>query len=33
MGSAQTAEKELRAHIADLRQAVLKLPEFQANAE
>ena len=32
-GSAQTAEKELRAHIADLRQAVLKLPEFQANAE
>jgi DNA-binding GntR family transcriptional regulator len=32
-GSAQTAEKELRAHIADLRQAVLKLPEFQAKAE
>jgi DNA-binding GntR family transcriptional regulator len=32
-GSAQTAEKELRTHIADLRQAVLKLPEFQADAE
>jgi DNA-binding GntR family transcriptional regulator len=32
-GSAQRAERELRAHIADLRQAVLKLPEFQANAE
>jgi DNA-binding GntR family transcriptional regulator len=32
-GSAPTAERELRAHIADLRQAVLKLPEFQADAE
>jgi DNA-binding GntR family transcriptional regulator len=28
-GQAQRAERELRAHIADLRQAVLKLPEFK----
>jgi DNA-binding GntR family transcriptional regulator len=28
-GQAQKAEKNLRVHIADLRQAVLKLPEFK----
>jgi DNA-binding GntR family transcriptional regulator len=28
-GQAQRAERELRTHIADLRQAVLKLPEFK----
>ncbi len=32
-GQAQKVERELRAHIADLRRAVLKLPEFQSNAE
>jgi len=32
-GKAQKAENELRAHIADLRRAVLKLPEFQLNSE
>jgi len=30
---AQKAENELRTHIADLRRAVLKLPEFKMNGE
>ncbi len=32
-GQAQKVERELRAHVADLRRAVLKLPEFQSNEE
>ena len=32
-GRGDLAEKELRAHIRDLRRAVLKLPKFQANGE
>ncbi len=32
-GQDARAEKELREHIADLRQAVLRLPEFKMNAE
>jgi len=32
-GQGDRAERELREHIADLRPAVLKLPEFQTNAE
>jgi DNA-binding GntR family transcriptional regulator len=32
-GQGQRAENELRAHIADLRRAVVSLPEFQLNAE
>jgi DNA-binding GntR family transcriptional regulator len=32
-GKAQKAENELRAHIAGLRRAVLKLPEFRLNSE